>query len=161
MGKILVIGYGNTMRSDDAVGVHAAHTLEEAFRDEPGVRVIAAHQLTPELVEEIAEARFVLFLDAAARNRPGEILESLVAPKGGQSSLAHRVTPPALLMAGEELHGEAPPAISLTMAGESFEVGPRLSAAIERRMEEFTARASEIVRMWLRQKTMEKPVRTK
>jgi hydrogenase maturation protease len=45
--KILLIGYGNTLRNDDGVGVRIAEIIAEENR--PHVQVIATHQLTPEL----------------------------------------------------------------------------------------------------------------
>ena len=51
--KALIIGYGNTLRGDDAVGQAAAQALagEAAIA---GAETIACHQLTPELAERIA-----------------------------------------------------------------------------------------------------------
>lgn len=155
MSNIVVIGYGNTIRGDDAVGVHAAHRLEEKFRDEPDVRVIATQQLTPELAEEVSEAKFVLFLDAALRNRPGEIVETLVVPHGAMGSMAHHVIPEALLMAAEQLYGEAPSALSLTIAGKCFEVGSRMSQEVSQRLDEFVGRASGIVVSWMAKRPQE------
>ena len=62
-GDFLVIGYGNTLRSDDGVGAKVAAAVAELAL--PGVVALVLHQLTPELAETISEARAVVFVDAA------------------------------------------------------------------------------------------------
>ena len=52
--RTLVIGYGNELRGDDAVGPLVARTAESWQR--PGLRALAVQQLTPELAEDIAGA---------------------------------------------------------------------------------------------------------
>lgn len=149
MRRVLVIGYGNIARSDDAAGVHAAHLLEELYRDQAEVRVIAAHQLTPELAEEVAGAQYVLFLDAAAQGSPGEVSLRQLAPDGVMGGIGHHVTPGILLCCAEQLYGEAPPALGLTIAGESFELGRGLSPAVCSRIEQFVQRAASVVQSWI------------
>ena len=62
MPGTLIIGYGNLLRGDDAVGCRAAYKLEQRFHGDPDVEVIAAQQLTPEMADDIARHSFVLFL---------------------------------------------------------------------------------------------------
>ena len=51
----LVIGYGNTLRGDDAVGPRAAAAVHGGGL--PGVDALAVAQLTPVLAEPLAAAR--------------------------------------------------------------------------------------------------------
>jgi len=69
---ILVIGYGNTLRRDDGVGVRAAEMMaaDSRFAD---VEVLTVYQLTPELSLDIATASLVVFVDADVRGLPGSI----------------------------------------------------------------------------------------
>ncbi len=69
MTETLIIGYGNLLRGDDAVGCHAAHELEQHYRDDPEVEVIATQQLTPEMAEDVSRCGLVLFLDASSAVR--------------------------------------------------------------------------------------------
>ena len=160
MRKVLVIGYGNTVRGDDAAGIHAAHRLEESFRDCPEVRIIAAHQLTPELAEDVSGARYVLFLDAAPTGTPGEISQRRLAAGGVLGAWGDNVTPGALLLYAEQLYGEAPPALCLTIAGESFAPGAGMSASVRRRMEEFVMRAAGLIESWLGDRLPEERLHT-
>ena len=79
----LIIGCGNPMRGDDAIGCHAARVLEQHFWNDPDVEVIAAQQLTPEMVDDILQRDFVLFLDASFGDQPGTILRTTVSPEPG------------------------------------------------------------------------------
>jgi hydrogenase maturation protease len=61
--KLLVIGYGNTLRGDDGVGPRVAEAVERLQL--PGVRTLICQQLSPEHAEMISQAERVVFVDAA------------------------------------------------------------------------------------------------
>jgi hydrogenase maturation protease len=64
--RVLIIGYGNSLRSDDAAGIKVAETI--ATWQLPHVRSLAVHQLTPELAAELAAVELVIFVDACVFN---------------------------------------------------------------------------------------------
>jgi len=134
LSRVLVIGYGNPMRGDDGVGGHVAQTLDRHFHDDPGVRVIGSHQLTPEMAEDVAASEFVLFLDAAAGPAPGTIEIANLEPQPEGASFSHHLSPAMLLSAALELYGSAPRAQLLTIIGASFELGEALSPGIAQQM---------------------------
>ena len=141
----LIIGYGNPMRGDDAIGCHAARVLEQHFWNDPDVEVIAAQQLTPEMVDDILQRDFVLFLDASFGDQPGTILRTTVSPEPGPGGFSDHLTPASLLTAAEQLYGDAPFAMSITMAGWSFDLGQKMSQIATRRMPDFIRLAQEAV----------------
>jgi hydrogenase maturation protease len=141
----LIIGYGNPMRGDDAIGCHAARVLEQHFWNDPDVEVVAAQQLTPEMVDDILQRDFVLFLDASFGDQPGTILRTTVSPEPGPSGFSDQFTPSSLLTAAEQLYGDAPFAMSITMAGWSFDPGQKMSQVATRRMPDFIRLAQEAV----------------
>lgn len=145
MPKVLIIGYGNSLRGDDNVGCHVAQMLNEHYQTDSEVRVIGSHQLTPEMAEDIAASEFVLFLDAAAGETAGKIRSAPVTPKPGPASFAHHLDPALLLAAAMELYGSAPPAQLLTIVGAAFELGDRFSATVVQRLPEFVAEAQAVV----------------
>jgi hydrogenase maturation protease len=145
VAEVLVIGYGNSLRGDDNVGCHIAQMLENHYHDDPDVRVIGSHQLTPEMAEDISASEFVLFLDAAAGQATGKMEAATLTPKPGPASFAHYLEPAALLSAAIELYGSAPRAQLLTIVGSAFELGDQLSPAIARRLPEFFDKAHAIV----------------
>jgi hydrogenase maturation protease len=141
----LIIGYGNPTRGDDAIGCQAARTLEQHFWNDPDVEVIAAQQLTPEMAEDLSQREFVLFLDASFGQPPGTITRITVSPEPGPVGLSHHFTPSSLLTAAEQLYGDAPFAMSITMAGWSFELGQKMSQIATRRMPDLIRLAQEAV----------------
>ncbi len=62
MKRVLVIGYGNTLRGDDAAGVRAAERISALY---PEAACRCVHQLSPEIAADLAEADEVFFLDAS------------------------------------------------------------------------------------------------
>jgi hydrogenase maturation protease len=130
----LIIGYGNLLRGDDAVGCRAAYVLEQLFHDDPEVEVIASQQLTPEMAEDIALRDFVLFLDAATGEKPGTLRQTRVSPWPGPTGFTHQLSPSSLLSAAEQLYGDAPEAMSITLAGWSFDLSNRPSPGAAQRL---------------------------
>jgi hydrogenase maturation protease len=144
---ILIIGYGNLFRGDDAVGCRAAQELERRFRGDSGIEVIASPQLTPEMAEDVARSGFVLFIDAASEHAAGTIRGCRITPEGGPGpgGFTHSLTPSALLSAAEQLYGDAPEAMTITLAGWSFELGNQLSPGARRRLPELIERAQAVI----------------
>jgi hydrogenase maturation protease len=135
-GRILVIGYGNTLRGDDAFGPMVADRLRQIV-DADRVHVMTLHQLTPELASDMAVCQRVIFIDASLASPAGELvyrpLEADEAPLG---TLVHTVNPDQLLILARLIYGRAPPAMLVTVGGSSFAVGdyllsPPVAAAVE------------------------------
>lgn len=134
MANVLVIGYGNTMRGDDALGWCVADRLRK--RERPGVEVIASHQLTPEMAEPVGAARRVIFVDAREDIPPGEIRIERIKPcASSPSSFTHQFDPWGLLVSAHELFGGTPVALLVGVGGEDFSLSdtmsPRLTKALE------------------------------
>lgn len=123
-GHLLVIGYGNTLRSDDGAGPLAAEAVEALGL--PGVRTITCHQLTPELADPISRARTVVFVDASASDITAPVL-SRVTPADSLQLMAHASSPEHLLALARDLFGNAPAAWMLALPAENFDLGEELS----------------------------------
>ena len=130
---MLVIGYGNPLRGDDAMGPVAAARLGG----------IAVHQLTPELAESIAKEDGVIFLDADVTLAPGEIAVKRV--EATDTPLTHSASPAGLLHLALAVYGAAPRAWLIGMGGESFELKEGLSEAAARAVESAVAAASHLM----------------
>ena len=87
--KTLIIGIGNTLRGDDALGRIAAERVLDAV-DSQKVRVISQCALTPELAAEIAEVALVIFLDASADGPSDQILTRRLTATDAHEPMAHR-----------------------------------------------------------------------
>jgi hydrogenase maturation protease len=130
-GDVLVIGYGNTLRTDDGVGRHAAERLADDPRLD-GVRVVGRHQLTPELALDVSRAALVVFVDASSRPPAGiftvEPMERTVRHGAGWS---HHLDPPSLLDLTGELYGRVPDAFVISVGVESVLLGDGMSPMVE------------------------------
>lgn len=126
--RFLIVGYGNPLRCDDGLGWHVAQQLSHEPLG-PDVQVIAAHQLTPEIAEAASRAEHVLFIDAASQGEPGSMGWEGVSA-GELPRQSHEGSPAAVLKLAKELYGRSPQAQLLTIAGESFDAGETMSAAV-------------------------------
>ncbi|MGO9893781.1 MAG: hydrogenase maturation protease [Bryobacteraceae bacterium] len=138
MPRLLIVGYGNRLRSDDGVGFRAAELLRERCVN-CAVEILAVPQLTPELVEPVSRARHVVFIDAAAEGPPGEIRRRTLAAPSSGAVFTHQMTPEALLAGAAALYGASPSAVLYSISGESFAYGEHLTPAVERALTELVA----------------------
>ena len=126
---ILIIGYGNTLRSDDGIGYQVAEAI--ASWAIPQVKALAVHQLTPELVAEMAQVQWILFIDAAAiaSSVPDvpEIQVERLQLDGPVAFTTHVTTPSALLALAKRLYQVEPIAYQIKIPGICFVIGETLS----------------------------------
>ena len=138
-----MIGYGNDLRGDDAVGPLAAAAV--AAWGLPGVQTLVVHQLLPELAEALAAADLAIFVDARVlaaalgQGQPGlagagkeAVAVHPVEPAAGDLLSGHTSDPQALLALAVALYGRCPPAWSITVPARGFEFGAGLSPAARR-----------------------------
>ena len=128
----LVVGYGNSLRGDDAVGWHAAAALAADPRL-ADTDVVTHHQLTPEIAEDIAAARLAVLIDAKLGGTPGCVAIREVAPAPG-SSWSHQLRPEDVVGLAHALFGAVPPVFLVTVTGVHFGYGGRLSRPVSDRM---------------------------
>ncbi len=127
------------------MGPYTAHALERFYREDPEVEVMAVHQLTPDLAEDIARCDFVLFLDADIGGKPGVVRRSTVSGVHEPHAFSHHLTPSSLLSAAESLYGDAPSAVSLTIGVASFELGEQLSPIVAGQVKTLIDQAGKII----------------
>ena len=128
-GGVLVVGYGNALRSDDGIGWHAAERLAGDERLN-GVVVMQRHQLTPELALDISAASLVVFIDASRDLPPGSVDVGRVERAGAGPTSSHHLSPPALVALAHELYGQSPAAFAVGCGVASLELGDQLSPAV-------------------------------
>jgi len=142
---VLILGYGNPLGGDDAVGWHAAETLASLIRH-PAVRVQACHQLTPELAAEASQAAIVIFLDAAADQPPGTVHCRRVLPERSGMLFTHQLSPAALLGLTERLYGRRPEAVLFSVGAHRFTEGAVLSSQVRNALPALLDQVCELVR---------------
>jgi hydrogenase maturation protease len=143
----LIIGYGNTLRGDDAAGVVAAERLDRRL-DVPGVRVVACQQLTPELAADLCTAREAIFVDASVKVPPGtlelEHLDDRAVPPAG----LHGCGAAELLAMTRAMYGRAPQASLWHIGVADLSLREGLSrpvaGAVERVVDRVVAQVTEL-----------------
>ena len=128
-GKLLVIGYGNTLRGDDGVGPRVAEAVGALGL--PGVRTLSCQQLSPEHAAPIALADTVIFVDAAV-DAPQEVQWRPLTPNDTSQLLAHAADPRTMLALSRDVFGHVPRAWWLTIPAERMEFTEELTSAAER-----------------------------
>lgn len=131
-GPVLVVGYGNPLRTDDGAGPAVADLVAADPRAASlGIDVRTPHQLTPELAVDAAAASLLVLVDAAEGRPPGEVTVERVEGDGAADpSMTHHLEPGSLLGLARGLFGAAPPAVVVSIGAGSLEVGEGLTPEV-------------------------------
>ena len=122
---VLLIGYGNDLRSDDAVGKRVAEAV--ANWKLPSVQALAVHQLTPELTVKLTDVDRAIFVDAYTATPDQEVQVRLLESVHTGGIAGHTGDPQSLLALTKVLYSHCPQAWWVTIPGINFEVGDSLS----------------------------------
>lgn len=142
MNQLLIIGYGNPLRGDDGIGWIVAEQIAARL---PHSRVVATHQLTPEIAEAISQADFVLFVDAYARGEPGTLRCELIQPDSGTPIISHHIAPATLLTVARRLYHHCPPAMLCSITGLSFDFNDTLSPLVHHMLPSLVDEACRLI----------------
>ncbi len=141
---LLVIGYGNPDRGDDAVAWHIINQLHDS---DSGLVAFWQHQLVPELAESFAQAHEVVIIDAQLGPPPGTVqLVSLRScrPANLTPALSHHCDPAMLYLYARNLYDFAGIGYLLTVAGDCFDAGAGLSDPVVKAIPTAVAMVLEI-----------------
>src|SRR5512133_2176787 len=129
VAPLLVFGWGNLSRGDDALGPLLIERLRVLAGPTTAVDYLDDYQLQIEHALDLVGRQRVLFVDASLSCRaPFEVTQLLAAPDS--SFTTHALSPQALLQVFCDLRGQAPPLCTLlSIRGERFELGAPPSTA--------------------------------
>jgi len=122
---LLIFGYGNPSRGDDALGPLLLEHLEAL--NLPYIELLTDFQLQVEHALDLRNREQVLFIDASISCMAPYAFSRLHARKD-TSYTSHVMSPMAVLHIYRELYGNPPPAYLLQVRGERFELGEPLSS---------------------------------
>lgn len=138
MSRIIIIGYGNPLRGDDALGYHAAGRLSRMITDED-VAILTCHQLTPELAATICKYDVAVFVDASVGDSPGTLTVTQIDPSHiPNRTFSHQLDPESVLICSKYLYGQVPESYLVTVTAESFGYMEDLSVPVRNRLPELT-----------------------
>ena len=132
--RTVVLGIGNTILSDEGVGVHAAEALAAAYQIPADVEVIDGGTAGMELLGPLTGVDLLVVLDAVKAGRaPGSLvtLAGSEVPVFFRSKLSPHQISICDVLAGLEFSGEAPR--DLVLVGcepESLELGLEMTPTV-------------------------------
>jgi hydrogenase maturation protease len=123
--RLCIIGIGNTLRSDDGLGIHICEELQRLNLKDITIRT--AHQLQTEWLFEFIEFEKVLIIDAAAGNSNKLEIERLTGIDSKASNSSHHLNPNLLTGLMAVIHGSPAEFFTLAVPGEVFDFGETVS----------------------------------
>ncbi len=144
---VLVFGWGNLSRGDDALGPLCIERLRAGCATDTGVEFLDDYQLQVEHALDLVGRTRVLFVDASLNCAvPFEVTPVRAAQDA--SFTTHAMSPQALMQVFVDLYGAPPPPCTLlAIRGERFELGEPPSALA---LEHLNA-ATQWAQTWLQQ----------
>lgn len=127
---VLVFGYGNPSRGDDALGPLALNYIEANISSER-IEVLSDFQLQVEHALDLSNRSLILFIDASVAGESAFAFTEL-QPVKDTSYSTHAVSPAAILSVYQEIIQQSPPpSFLLSIKGQAFELGEGLSPNAE------------------------------
>lgn len=137
IAPILVFGWGNPSRGDDALGPLFVERVEALGL--PGVECLTDFQLQVEHALDLQGRQRILFVDASLdADAPFHVAP--IAPAKDPSFTSHAMSPQSVLQVYCDLTDEPPPPTWLmAIRGERFELGEAVTANAGRHLDEALA----------------------
>ncbi len=128
---ILLIGYGNIMRCDDAAGIQAVSRIAE--KKITGVDTILTQQLHVELLEEAVRYDRIIFVDATTE---GEEVSLRKIDKGAARLVSsHHLNPEIFFELARTIYARELNLYLCSIKGENFDIGDVFSNSVRPRIE--------------------------
>ncbi|HRR39899.1 MAG TPA: hydrogenase maturation protease [Syntrophales bacterium] len=141
MGRTLVIGYGNLDRADDGVAYFVIEALRRSLgqgalkEDDTGLEELGGEidsvflqQLTPDLLEVMADYDEVVFVDAHVDGKLDALHCASVVPEDAALAFTHHITPAMLMAWFQALYHRKPSARIVSIKGCDFDFHRGLSS---------------------------------
>ena len=129
---VLLFGYGNLSRGDDALGPLLLEYVE-SHCDLEGIEILSDFQLQIEHALDLENRSLVLFVDASV-SCANAFDFAMLEPVRDKSYTTHAMSPAAVLDVYQSIKKQTPPCFLLSIKGEKFELGEGLSARAEQHL---------------------------
>lgn len=146
--KILIYGYGNPGRQDDALGNEFVEAIGKWIKDEgiQGIETDSNYQLNIEDADAIKDKDYVLFVDASAEKIEDFILTE-VKPSDSQVEFTmHAVSTSFILDLCMKLYDKHPQTLLLHIKGYEWELHEGLTSQAQQNLEKALAFIKENLR---------------
>lgn len=141
---VLLFGYGNLSRGDDALGPLLLEFVE-THCDLDNIEILNDFQLQIEHALDLENRALVLFVDASV-SCDGAFDFSLLEPDRDKSYTTHAMSPAAVLDVYQSIKKQAPPpCFLLSIKAEKLELGEGLSIQAENCLEQACLFVAELL----------------
>ncbi len=150
MAKTLILGVGNPIMTDDAIGLHVARRAGELLAGDPSVEVKESHRGGLDLITLMEGYELAVVVDAfsVANKEVGTLLVGSLDDIDRSNHLygAHGVNLPTALELGRRLGAEMPSVVHLVgvVVVDAYTIGEQMNPEVEAMVE---PAAREVVRL--------------
>ncbi|MCX7176451.1 MAG: HyaD/HybD family hydrogenase maturation endopeptidase [Proteobacteria bacterium] len=141
--RVVVLGIGNTIMSDEGVGVHAVEALRRSYTLPDFVEIIDGGTSSMELLDDLADVDLLLVVDAVKAGKPEGTLVRLgdsEVPVFFRSKLSPHQIGLSDVMASLEFVGQFPKSmVVIGVQAENFELGLEMTPLIAARVPDLVA----------------------
>ncbi len=124
--KTVVVGVGNTLRSDDGVGIYICSELEKINLQ--GLSVINTHQLHIELVEDLNQFDTIIIIDAGIKPNCEVSFYPITEQNSNSIHSSHNIDATLLFSLLQNLYPSARSFFVCEIQVQNFELGENLSS---------------------------------
>jgi len=153
MPNTLILGIGNTLLSDEGLGIHLLHYLRSNYPDLPGVTYLDGGTLSFSLAPEIEDCDSLVVLDAAQLEAEPGAIRLLVGPDmdafvGHGKRSVHEVGLADLMTIATLLNRLPPRRALLGIQPAEFGWGETTSAVVARVLPEAASQVVTLLYKW-------------
>jgi hydrogenase maturation protease len=159
---VLVFGYGNLSRGDDALGPLLLEYVESYF-DLKDIEILSDFQLQIEHALDLENRSLILFVDASVSCVSAFDFAQL-KPARDKSYTTHAMTPAAVLDVYQSIKKQMPPpCFLLSIKAEKLELGEGLSTPAKNHLDQACQFAEQLLQnpalnIWLQQANAMQPI---
>jgi len=135
MLNLVIFGYGNPSRGDDALAPQLFTLLRERHQQQAHITLIEDFQLQIEHALDLEKQDLALFIDASV-DCPQAFCFSQLEAEQDHTYTTHALHPKAVLHVYQQVkHSAPPPAFLLTIRGQHFELGEPLTPVAQQNLQ--------------------------
>lgn len=132
MSKTALIGYGNTLRGDDGIGVSIVLQLSAICAFKQVLDCFTYEQLDIAISDTLLKYEQVIFIDCSITVPYGAVSCKAIRPDStAKVSLTHHLSPEQLITLLDVLYAHKPIAYLIQVGGRFFDFGEDLSPAVK------------------------------
>ncbi len=150
--KITILGIGNTLFSDEGVGVHVLPLLEEIYDGDPTIEIIEGSTDGIKLLGPVEDTDYLIVIDAINAGKQGGTLISLVDEQipayFGIKMSIHQLGFQEVLLAAKLRERYPKHIVMLGMQPSSLELGVQLTAENQEKLPDLANLVKNQINQW-------------